>query len=183
MKISITLLGFLALLCNTSVFAETTTQKANPSTLPAKMDTGDDPRTPVNEAYRQEINQNSPLESPYLDKLFSHTLVGLIKTDNCVSSGEVGVLDWDPFINGQDGEVQKLVTRVVRRDNDKAVVEASFLSFKRKQSVLFDMVLEKGTWRIDDIRPLGEDGNRTSIHALFADAYRNISNTCVSKAK
>lgn len=91
------------------------------------------------------------------------------------------MLDGDPFINGQDGKAEKLLTRVLQSDNDKAVVEATFFNLKRKQSVLFDLVLEKGTWRIDDLRPLGEDGERTSIHALFTDAYSGKSSTCVSK--
>lgn len=74
-QISIIPLGFSVLTCNLPVFAGGTPQITSPPMLLVETDTKNDPRVPVNEAYRQE----SPLEPPARDKLFSRAFVELLK--------------------------------------------------------------------------------------------------------
>lgn len=110
-------------------------------------------------------------------------MVKFVKIDDCVKrdTGEVGVLDFDPFLNGQDGEVKGLKTQVVKRDEDRATVEATFHSLGQKQSILFDMILEGNAWRINDIRSLDEKKQRTSLYAALAEAYPDKSTACAKK--
>lgn len=171
------ILGFL-LSCNTA------------AALPVKMEANDALAT-VNAVYQlvTEDNNSSPLTPPHLNKFFSAALVELVKTDNCVTkqSGEVGVLDYDPFLDGQDGEVKNLRTRVVQQSDDETVVEATFVSLNKKKSVLFDLVLEKETWRINDIHSLkdihshDENGERDSLFEAFAEAYPDGLKSCTQK--
>ncbi|MEZ5673320.1 MAG: DUF3828 domain-containing protein [Thiotrichaceae bacterium] len=144
-----------------------------------------DPLATVNQAYQIESDENgiSPFDPPYINKLFSAALVELLKTDDCVKeqNDEVGVLDYDPFIDGQDGEVKKLNTRIVQHDQDKATVEVTFVSFDEKKNLLFDVLLEKGMWRIDDIHSRLEDGKRDSLRAALEAAYPNGDQSCLSK--
>jgi hypothetical protein len=89
----------------------------------------------------------------------------------------VGLLDWDPFINGQDGEVKSLAFKAISQSAAKGVVEATFTSFGTRQNILFDMVQEKSAWRIDDIRPRDEKGKRSSIAAILSGKHECGSET------
>lgn len=174
------LLGCLLSFYYPSVFAIPT------EILHVKMEVNDDVLTPVTEVYRIVTNNNnelSPLDSPHLNQLFSSAFAKLVKTDDCVKEqkGEVGVLDYDPFIDGQDGEVKKLNIQMVQRAEEKATVEATFISFEEKKSIFFDVVLEKGAWRINDIRSLGENGKRDSLFAALTEAYPTSSQSCDPK--
>ena len=176
------LLGFLLSFYPHLVFA-IPTEMSHAMKLPVKMEANDDALTPVTEVYRivtSNNNELSPLDSPHLNQLFSSAFAKLVKTDDCVKEqkGEVGVLDYDPFIDGQDGEVKKLNIQMIQRDEEKATVEARFISFDEKKSIFFDVVLEKGAWRINDIRSLGENGKRDSLFAALTEAYPNGSKSC-----
>ncbi|RDJ19881.1 DUF3828 domain-containing protein [Bosea caraganae] len=95
-----------------------------------------------------------PWRPPHRDKLMSKGLAALFARDDLYSeeSGEMGHVDADPFISGQDGEVKSLRVSVTEPPaNGRALVTASFLSFKSPVSVRFRMVEEGGSWRIDDI--------------------------------
>jgi hypothetical protein len=178
-KISV-LLGCLLSFYPHSIFAIAT------ETLHVKMDMSNDALAPVTEVYRIVTNDNnelSPLDAPHLNQLFSSAFAKLVKTDDCVKEqkGEVGVLDYDPFIDGQDGEVKKLNIKMVQQEEEKATVEATFISLEEKKSIFFDVVLERGAWRIHDIRSLGENGKRDSLFAALTEAYPSNSQSCDSK--
>ena len=78
-------------------------------------------------------------------------------------------IDYEPLIDGQDGEVKELQVVTVSSDAAKAVVEARFVSFGDKVTVGFDFVNEKGVWRIQDIR--GREG--TSLRAIAAEYLKS----------
>lgn len=119
----------------------------------------DDPLTPVREAYRleQAAPFGRPLDEPNRTKLFSRRLSGLVARDNAYSaeSGDVGNLDFDPLLNGQDGEIRALALRLAGRSGDHAWAEAEFTRFQAKVRLRFDLVQEEGGWRIDDIHDIG----------------------------
>jgi hypothetical protein len=87
------------------------------------------------------------------------------KTDN-----EPGI-DYEPLIDGQDGEVKGLTivmtssTPATSTAPGKATVEARFTSYDDKMTVIFDFVTEKAVWKIDDIR--NKEGN--SLKAVAKD--------------
>lgn len=81
-----------------------------------------------------------------------------------VKNEEPGI-DYDPLIDGQDGEVKNLKIAVTASSADKATVEARFRSFDADLTVVFDMRNEKGVWKIEDIR--GREGS--SLRAVMRD--------------
>ena len=95
-----------------------------------------------------------PWRPPHRDKLMSKGLAALFARDDLYQdeAGEIGHIGADPFINGQDGEVKLLKVNVVEEpENGRALVNASFRSFKQQVTVRFRMIEEGGGWRIDDI--------------------------------
>jgi hypothetical protein len=66
--------------------------------------------------------------------------------------GEVGTLDADPFVNGQDFELGPVAIDVKQNDPDKATGTAKFKNLGEDQTIIFDLVKLKPGWRIDDIR-------------------------------
>jgi len=117
------------------------------------------PDGPVKDAYAITIKTlagagEPPWRQPHRDRLMSKSLAALFARDDLYQeeSGEIGHVGADPFISGQDGEVKNLrVTVTEPPANGKALVTASFRSFRQPVSVRFRMVEENGFWRIDDI--------------------------------
>lgn len=121
------------------------------------------PEAPIREAYAITIKQlasngptpvQPPFRPPHRQRLMTKELSALFARDELFmkESGEIGHISADPFISGQDGEVKNLrVTVTEAPAKGKALVTASFRSFKQPVSVRFRMVDEGGAWRIDDI--------------------------------
>ncbi|MCK9549239.1 hypothetical protein [Aquamicrobium sp.] len=102
----------------------------------------------------------APWRLPYRDKLFSKALAALFQRDETYQeeSGTMGHLDVNPFVSGQAGEVKDLHIAVAGNSSDRqADVIATFQSLGRPQTVRFQMILENGVWRIDDIIDRVED--------------------------
>jgi len=74
-------------------------------------------------------------------------------------------IDYEPLIDGQDGELKGLTIATTLSTPAKATVEARFTSFDDKMTVIFDFLLEKTTWKIDDIR----DKQGNSLKAVAKD--------------
>ena len=148
------------------------------------------PADPVTRAYKIEIEGQKnlakakpPWFAPYRGQLLTKRLAALFARDEKygVESGGVGLLDWDPFLNGQDGEFKDLTIKIVSQTEARGVVEARFTSFKSPVSILFDMVQESGSWRIDDIHPRDEKGARSSIAELLSGKHEcgsEVGKTC-----
>jgi hypothetical protein len=140
------------------------------------------PETPVREAYAIATRQlagsggkrvAAPWRKPHRDRLMSRDLAGLFARDALYQeeAGEMGNLGADPFLSGQDGEVKDLkVTVTAPPAGGKALVTASFRSFRQPVSVRFRMVEEGGAWRIDDIvnRVEGQD---YAVRDLLSQPY------------
>ncbi len=60
-------------------------------------------------------------------------------------------LDSDPVVDGQDAKVTGLKLEKLQDDGCRAVVEATFKNFDEPRRVRFELVLEKGAWRVSDI--------------------------------
>jgi hypothetical protein len=89
---------------------------------------------------------------PGLPGMYSKRLQALIDKDAAETpDGEVGRLDWDPFVDGQDWQLTGLKLAEVYRSGDEARVRATFANFGEPRNILFNLVREDGQWRIDDI--------------------------------
>lgn len=140
------------------------------------------PETPVHEAYAITARQlagaagkpvAAPWQKPHRDRLMSASLAALFARDELYQeeAGEMGNLGADPFLSGQDGEVKNLKVSVTTPPvGGKALVTASFRSFKQPVSVRFRMVEEGGAWKIDDIvnRVEGQD---YAVRDLLSQPY------------
>ena len=114
-----------------------------------------------------------PWRPPHRDKLMSKGLAALFARDDLYQdeAGEIGHVGADPFINGQDGEVKLLKVNVVEEpENGRALVNASFRSFKKQVTVRFRMIEEGGGWRIDDIINRFE-GKDYSVRDMLSQPY------------
>ncbi|MDX3807999.1 DUF3828 domain-containing protein [Bosea thiooxidans] len=135
------------------------------------------PSGPVKDAYAVTVKtlagRGSPAwRPPHRDKLLSKSLAALFARDDLYQeeSGDMGQISADPFLNGQDGEVRKLSLDTIPVAAGKATVQATFRSFGKPVSVLFQMVQENGGWRIDDIVNSFE-GKDYSVRAQLSQPY------------
>jgi hypothetical protein len=91
-------------------------------------------------------------DSAGLPHIYSKRLQALVnKDDKETPDGEVGRIDWDVFIDGQDWKLTDLKIALVSQTPTQAQVRATFKNFDQPSNMLFDLVLEDGHWRINDI--------------------------------
>ena len=100
----------------------------------------------------------------------SAALNGLYAADEARTPvGEMGALDFDPYIDGQDYEIDNLVIGEPVLSGNNAQVNVSFDNFGRPTKLSYDLVFENGGWKIDDVASeLAEYPYRLS--AIFAAA-------------
>jgi hypothetical protein len=90
---------------------------------------------------------------PGLPDIYSHRLQSLVDKDlKETPEGMVGRIDWDVFVDGQDWQLSDLKIALVSKSATRAQVRATFKNFDQPSDMLFDLVLEDGHWRIDDIQ-------------------------------
>ena len=98
-----------------------------------------------------------PWRPPHRDKLMSKGLAALFARDD--------------LYQDEAGEVKILKVNVVEEpENGRALVNASFRSFKQQVTVRFRMIEEGGGWRIDDIINRFE-GKDYSVRDMLSQPY------------
>lgn len=65
---------------------------------------------------------------------------------------EVPILDWDPFINGQDFDIKSVTVTAKSIDATHQVVTAIFNNSGIDCKVLYDFVLTEAGWRMDNLK-------------------------------
>lgn len=75
---------------------------------------------------------------------------GSFEKDRQEANGEIGRIDFGPYINGQDYQVSDLVIGEPYIAGGKAVVKVTFRNFDTPQELGFLLVDEDG-WKIDDV--------------------------------
>jgi Protein of unknown function (DUF3828) len=90
---------------------------------------------------------------PGLPGIYSKRLQALVdKDEKETPEGEVGRIDWDLFVDGQDWQLTELKIVPVSQSTSHAEVRATFKNFGEAHDILYTLVLENGQWRIDDIQ-------------------------------
>jgi Protein of unknown function (DUF3828) len=85
--------------------------------------------------------------------VYSKRLQALVdKDDKETPEGEVGRIDWDLFVDGQDWKLTKLQIALISKEATRAEVRATFKNFDEPHDILYSLVLEDEHWRIDDIQ-------------------------------
>jgi uncharacterized protein DUF3828 len=90
---------------------------------------------------------------PGLRGVYSRRLQALLdKDEKETPEGEVGRIDWDVFVDGQDWQLTEFKIVPVSKEATRAEVRATFKNFGEPRDLLYSLVLEDGHWRIDDIQ-------------------------------
>lgn len=82
--------------------------------------------------------------SPRLQKLFDADRKRTPK-------GDIGRLDFDPVINGQDWEIKSVTATEANRQGDRATVRVTFTNFGKAQEIVYNLVRGSQRWQIDEI--------------------------------
>ena len=115
---------------------------------PALAQTYDEPKALLEALYG---GYQPPNEFPPDQAIFrSERLNGLYEQDAIEANGEIGRIDFDPFVNGQDYLITELVVAEPYLAGGKAVVKVSFKNMDTPQELGFLLVNEDG-WRVDDV--------------------------------
>jgi len=90
---------------------------------------------------------------PGLSGVCSKRLQALLdKDEKETAEGDVGRIDWDLFVDGQDWQLTELKIVPALKEATRAEVRATFKNFGEPRDILYTLVLENGHWRIDDIQ-------------------------------
>jgi hypothetical protein len=133
----------------------------------------EEPAAPVVKAYDIEIDRVgpndwlAPWEGASREVLFSARLAALFARDQRYGqeSHSVGLLGFDPLMPLGNISKDRLKLRVVSRDGEKAVVEATIQDYggRPAQKVMFETVFERNAWRIDEISERDDKGVLVSL--------------------
>jgi hypothetical protein len=85
----------------------------------------------------------------------SKALNMLFDKDAKEANGEVGRIDFDPYVDGQDYEITKLKIGAPTVKGDTATVEVKFNNFEMEEDMVFTLVKEADGWKIDDVNSKG----------------------------
>jgi uncharacterized protein DUF3828 len=100
---------------------------------------------------------------PELSGVYSKRLQALIdKDEKETPEGDVGRIDWDLFVDGQDWQLTELKIVPALKEATRAEVRATFNNFGEPRDILYTLVLENGHWRIDDIQETSPNPKKNS---------------------
>jgi hypothetical protein len=101
----------------------------------------------------------------------SKSLQALYDADaQATPEGEVGALDFDPFIDGQDWELSDLQIGPATITGDHASDNVTFKNFGEVRTLSYDLVKEDGGWKINDVQSTSPD-NEYRLSEIFALAH------------
>ena len=86
----------------------------------------------------------SLLRSKALQALYDHDL-------ESTPEGEIGAIDFDPYVDGQDYEITDLVIGTPDISGDNAIVDVTFKNLGEPRALTYDLVFEDGSWKVDDV--------------------------------
>lgn len=73
------------------------------------------------------------------------------------------------FVDGNDWALTKMRITLIARAGARAQVRAAFLNHKKPRDMLFDLVHERGRWRIDEVRQM-QPGERWTMSKILTHA-------------
>ena len=107
----------------------------------------DDPKTFVTEVYRRLV-ANSKYDPP--DDIYTARLAKLFREDKERSKGEVGCLEFDFWVNGQDFKLSNVTIASADQGDDRKMVVAKFRNLGTSEEIHFTFRREAGRWLLDE---------------------------------
>lgn len=127
--------------------------------------------TRIYDAYKGEAGKNSNGISIDTDaairRYFEPSLAALIIKDQKAAHGELGTLDFDPFIDAQDWEISAVDIAVRDAAPDKAVATVSFKNIDHRSTIVLDLAKIKTDWRIANITWQRDGGKKATLRGLL----------------
>jgi hypothetical protein len=101
-------------------------------------------------------------------RYFEPKLATLMTKDENTAArhGDVGSLEFDPFIDAQDWEVTKFDIAVNDAAAGKTQATVKFVNLGKAKTVVLDLIQLKGDWRIYDITWV-HDGKTETLRKIF----------------
>lgn len=124
----------------------------------------------IYDAYRGKNGNGHPLDDEAtLRRYFAPSLAAAMIADQRAAARrqEVGVLDFDPFVDAQDWEIDSFAVAVTDSGPGKAAATVKFSNFKRDSTVVLDLVKIGSEWKINDITWTPHEAPN-SLRALYA---------------
>src|SRR5215217_6045887 len=116
--------------------------------------------------------------APYFDgnfpenesQFWSAELQALYDNDAEITpEGEMGAISFDPYIDGQDYEITDFEIGAAGIAGDYASVDVTFNNFGEPRALSYELVLEDGGWKIDDVVSTNPN-NEYRLSEIFAEA-------------
>jgi hypothetical protein len=111
-----------------------------------------DPLAFVSDVYKH-FAKPSPASSTYQppDDIYTPRLQKLIRDDRKRAKGEVGCLDFDFWVNGQDWELKNVKVTAAAAGPDRKTIIARFINIDTPEEIHFDFRQIGGRWLLDDV--------------------------------
>jgi hypothetical protein len=125
--------------------------------------------TAIYNAYKGKNAKGVPLDNErVIRRYFEPTLAAAMAKDQKAAArrNEVGLLDFDPFLEAQDWDVNAFDIAVSDAAAGKAKATVKFVNLGEAMTVVLDLVQVKNDWHIDDITWL-HDGKTESLRKTF----------------
>jgi hypothetical protein len=114
-----------------------------------------DPLTFVTGVYQQFVKaQSTHNDYNPPEDIFTARLNKLVQGDRKRAKGEVGCLDFDFWVNGQDWTLTNLSVANGTMDKDQWTVVAKFRNLGSPEEIHFDFRRVEGRWLLDDVQSL-----------------------------
>lgn len=126
--------------------------------------------TAIYEAYKGKDAKGRPLDDDAaISRYFEPKLAAAMIKDRRAAARrkEVGTLDFDPFVDAQDWEITAFDIAVSDAGPGKASATVKFANLDSHSTVVLDLVMIKGAWRISNITWTPHDKPNT-LRGLYA---------------
>ena len=99
---------------------------------------------------------------------FEPSLAALMVKDQKIAAkrGEVGLLDFDPFIDAQEWEITDFDIAATDIAPGRARATVKFVNLGKETTVMLDLVKIKNDWRVSDITWL-RDGKSETLRGIY----------------
>ena len=105
---------------------------------------------------------------PVIRRYFEPALAALMVKDQKLAAkrGEVGSLDFDPFVDAQEWEISEFDIAVSDTAPGKAIATVKFTNLGKPTIVTLDLIAIKNEWRIRDIT-WQIDGKSQNLRGIY----------------
>ncbi len=125
--------------------------------------------TAIYNSYKGHDAKGIPLENgQIIRRYFEPQLATLMTKDQTAAAkrGEVGLLDYDPFLEAQDWDTSSFDIAVDDAGVGKAKASVKFINEGEAMTVLLDLLQTKNGWRVYDIT-WQHDGKSESLRQIY----------------